>query len=77
MRPFRARLREGGWSVDYIALTDPQNSSTALRNEVETSVGRVIPSQKIFVCSARKLAGAGAVKSWEGCFDLRGHDPCR
>lgn len=69
MRHFAEELREDGWRVDYIALTDPQNTHS-FTDEVKRALDRHTISE-IFVCQPGNWRVQEVVKSWEEMFDLR------
>lgn len=68
MRHFAQELREDGWSVDYVELTDPDNSHNFTKE-----VGRALDGhqiKEIMLCQPGNWRVQEAVKSWEDMYDL-------
>ena len=68
MRHHAARLREAGWSVDYVALDDPDNSGS-FTGEVARAIARHAPD-RIVVTEAGEWRVAAMFDSWETLFGL-------
>ncbi|GLQ22036.1 cryptochrome/photolyase family protein [Algimonas porphyrae] len=69
MRHFAAALRDDGWQVDYVMLTDPDN-----RQSFTAEVGRALDRHDIadiMVCQPGNWRVQEVVKSWEEMFDRR------
>jgi len=63
MRHFAQELREKGWRVDYIELTDEQNTGS-FKTEVERALGRHT-IELIRVCEPSEYRVLEDVQSWE------------
>ena len=68
MRHFAEVLREAGWSVDYIELTDSKNSQS-FTGEVERAMSRH-QITSILACQPGNYRVQETVRSWEEMFDL-------
>lgn len=69
MRHFAQDLKDAGWSVDYVSLTDPDNTHS-FTSEVKRALGRHTIDE-IMVCQPGNWRVQEVVKSWEEMFDLR------
>jgi deoxyribodipyrimidine photolyase-related protein len=69
MRHFADELRDAGWAVDYVTLTDADNTHS-FTTEVERALGRH-DIDEIMVCQPGNWRVQETVKSWEDMFDLR------
>jgi deoxyribodipyrimidine photolyase-related protein len=69
MRHFAEELRGAGWAVDYVTLTDADNTQS-FTAEVERALGRHAIDE-IMVCQPGDWRVQEAVKSWEEMFDRR------
>ncbi|MGB6229132.1 MAG: cryptochrome/photolyase family protein [Litorimonas sp.] len=69
MRHFARELREDGWQVDYVELTDPDNRHD-FTGEVERALDRH-EIEEITVCQPGNWRVQETVKSWEARFGLR------
>ena len=66
MRHFAAELREAGWTVDYVKLTDPDNSGS-FTGEVARALERHDP-RAIHVVEASEWRVQQAIEEWPGKF---------
>jgi deoxyribodipyrimidine photolyase-related protein len=66
MRHFAAELREGGWTVDYVTLDDPDNAQS-FTGEVARAVERHEPAE-IAVVEAGEWRVQLAIEEWAGRF---------
>jgi len=69
MRHFAQELRDEGWAVDYVALTDADNQHS-FTAEVKRALERH-DIDEIIVCQPGNWRVQEVVKSWEEMFDLR------
>lgn len=69
MRHFAQELTDAGWSVDYVSLTDPDNTHS-FTSEVKRALARHTIDE-IMVCQPGNWRVQEVVKSWEEMFDLR------
>ncbi|MEM9600853.1 MAG: cryptochrome/photolyase family protein, partial [Pseudomonadota bacterium] len=69
MRHFAQELRETGWTVDYVELTDPENRQN-FTDEVKRALGRY-DINDIMVCQPGNWRVQEVVKSWEEMFERR------
>ena len=68
MRHHADRLREAGWSVDYVALDDPANTGS-FTGEIARAIERHAPD-RIVVTEASEWRVAAMLDSWETLFGL-------
>lgn len=69
MRHFAQELRDDGWQVDYVEMTDPDNTHS-FTEEVKRALSRYDIGE-IIVCQPGNWRVQETVKSWEEMFDLR------
>lgn len=69
MRHFAQELTENGWAVDYVELTDPDNTHH-FTGEVKRALERHT-IEDILVCQPGNWRVQEVVKSWEEMFDRR------
>lgn len=68
MRHHAERLRTLGWTVDYVALDDPDNAGT-FTGEIARAIERHAP-ERIVVTEASEWRVAAMLESWETLFGL-------
>ena len=68
MRHFAEELRKAGWSVDYVELTDPDNTQT-FAGEVERALGRH-DVETLRIVEPAEYAGRQNVRGWQERFDV-------
>ncbi|MFS0773531.1 cryptochrome/photolyase family protein [Sphingomonas sp. 1P08PE] len=68
MRHHAAALRDAGWTVDYVALDDPDNSGS-FTGEIARAVERHAPD-RIVVTEAGEWRVAAMLEAWETIFGL-------
>ena len=68
MRHFAAELREGGWTVDYVKLDDPDNSGS-FRGEVARAVTRHRPAA-LRICEAGEYRVMQDIATWPDALGL-------
>lgn len=68
MRHFAKTLREQGWLVDYVALTDEENKGSFAK-EISRAVKRHAPDQ-IRLCEPSEYRVLEDVKTWESLLNL-------
>jgi deoxyribodipyrimidine photolyase-related protein len=66
MRHFAAELREAGWQVDYVALTDPDNAGS-FTGEVARAIERHGPSE-VRIVEAGEWRVQQAIEEWADKF---------
>lgn len=69
MRHFAEELRQDGWTVDYVELTDPDNTHN-FTDEVKRAIDRH-DVDEVLVCQPGNWRVQEVVKSWQEMFDLR------
>ncbi|MEP1143823.1 MAG: cryptochrome/photolyase family protein [Henriciella sp.] len=68
MRHFAEELRADGWTVDYVALDDPENSGS-FTGEIARAVDRVAPG-KILVTEPGEWRVRAAMETWQSAFGV-------
>lgn len=68
MRHFAKELREAGWTVDYVKMTDPENTGD-FTGEVRRAVKRH-GTEMVRVCEPSVYRVLELVKGWEAALDL-------
>lgn len=68
MRHFAQWLRDDGWNVDYVTLTEPSNSGT-LTGELARAIDRVSPN-RVLVTEPGEWRVRQAMENWQDQFGL-------